>query len=70
MFSVSSLHLERNHGCLEHMLKMLHYALNVLLSPGFTLEMFQETSVLRGKSNLWRPRGKVQGMLLHGSSWG
>lgn len=45
---------------------MLHCAVNVLLCHGFTLEVFQETSVVRGKSNLWGPGGKVQGMLLHG----
>lgn len=37
---------------------------------GFTLEVFQEASVVAGISNPWGPGGKVQGTLLYGHGWG
>lgn len=42
------------------------FCMNIGRITGFTLEVFQETSVVAGESNLWGPGGKVWGMLFHG----
>lgn len=52
---------------MEHMLKNALLGHSVLLCPGITLGVLQETSVVRGESVLWETcQGRVQGMLLHG----